>query len=204
MKLEKLRIEHIPFDARVQQEDFAARANKGRYRFYDLPNISNVPDLLEGSLLDSASFEDLTLAHQQRMYKLVSKLSTGSEPVVLAFKQRVPQEEIYAPLLSGDKAELSWTYCPPWDGISQIVVILRSDKDIREAEAKPPALSTMTLPVSLSLNATWLSDTGSSTHTTALQLSVVVELGQATKVCPAETGTKHCVYAYGLHLPAIL
>lgn len=123
---------------------------------------------------------------------------------MLAFKQRMQDDEVYAPLLSGDKAELSWRHCLTWVGITQIFVVLRSDEDIRGAKAKPSAPSTMTLPVSLSLNVTWLNDTGSSTHTTALQLLMVVELGQATKVRPAKTKAKHCFYAYGLNLPARL
>lgn len=187
LKVEKSAVEDIHFDANIQQGGFAERAKIASYRFYRLPNISQVPDLLEGSLLDYASFGDLSVDHQQSLCELVSKLSAGSEPVMLAFKQRMRDEEVYASLLSGDKAELSWRHCLPWVGITQIVVILRSDEDIHEAQAKPSAPSTMTLPVSLSLDAKWLSNTGSDTHTTALQLSMLVELGQATQVRSAKT-----------------
>ena len=116
LKSEKLLVESIPFDVNTQQEGFAARAKQAGYRLLHLPNIPAGPRVLEGLILDAALFEELSSQHQKRVYKLVSDLTAGSEPVVLAFKQPMSDEEVYAPLLSGDKAKLSWRTCqPPWD-----------------------------------------------------------------------------------------
>ena len=131
-------------------------------------------------MLDSASFEQLSPEHQLWMTNVLLDLS--EKPLVAAFTQFMPDDDVYAALLSGDKAELSWRACRPWRGITQIVVVLRNDTDIGVAAAKPSPPTVVVLPVSLSLDATWRSNTGSNTHTTPLQLSMVVDSGRATEV----------------------
>lgn len=180
LKVEKHKIEDIE-DIPLQHGDFGTRAKHYGYRLHDLPKVSNkLPNIVESSMLDSASFDQLSSEHQLWMTHVISDLS--EEPVVIAFTQVMPDDEVYAALLSGDKAELSWRACRPWRGITQIVVVLRSNEDIDMAAAKPSAPTVVTLPVSLNLDATWRSSTGSNTHTTPLQVSVVVDSGRATEV----------------------
>ena len=81
---------------------------------------------------------------------------------------------LYAEMLSGNKAELSWRVSGQWKAVTQLAVILRSEADIQEPQAKPPLPKQYSLPASLTVEIAQPSSLGSSQTSTAFQLLIDV------------------------------
>ena len=116
----------------------------------------------------------MTGQQQIAMASALAAFDISEDPCLLALTQIVPDDLVYAAMLSGDKAELSWRVSGQWKAVTQLAVILRSDADIQEAQAKPPLPKQYSLPASLTVDIAQPSSLGSSQTSTAFQVLIDV------------------------------
>ena len=161
-------------------EDLTDYASKAKQYSFRLPALPRKPKQIDAILMDSADVEsgvlsDLDDVQQQTILNLVSKITDGSQhPIVLALTQYMVDDDLYATMLTGDKAELSWRATNMWLGFTEVLVILRNPKDIMEADAVGPMPSKYTLPASLSIEAVSSASGGRSVYSLAFQLLIKV------------------------------
>ncbi len=180
LKEELQRIDDIP-----EEDDLASKAKKYQFRLPPLPCVRNSKSFMDAAMfnVDSGKFSDMHEQQQKQIQDLVATIADGSEePIVLALTQVMQDDDLYAPMLTGNKAELSWRLSAPWRGITEVAVILRNTADIAVADAEVPALSQYTLPASLSVEVTWPSHSGLGAYTLALQLLIAVVDDKPTEV----------------------
>lgn len=183
-----LRKEYDLLDDKIDEHltDYASKAKQYSFRLPPLPRFK--PQQIAAIFMDSADVEsgvlsDLDSVQQQTIHNSVSKIADGSQyPIVLALTQDMQDDDLYATMLTGDKAELSWRASANWKGITEVLVILRNPTDILEADAVEPMPREYSLPASLSIEAKCSGSEGQSAYSLAFQLLITVVDGKPVKV----------------------
>ena len=165
----------LDLGADLDGSDAATYAKEESFHFESLPWVqpSKQRQLMDHTIFSSDS-GTMTQQQQQAMASVLAAFDTSEDPCVLALTQLVPDVLVYAAMLSGNKAELSWRVSGQWKAVTQLAVILRSDADIQEAQAKPPLPKQYSLPASLTVEIAQPSSLGSSQTSTAFQLLIDV------------------------------